>query len=277
MMFSILSSSTPHFTFFFLMIRRPPRSTLFPYTTLFRSPAVDRPAAAQHRLPDRGDVDRLLVHLAPVHDHPVLRGPRTRDRVTARGRGRPGRSEVASGAGRRLASGASRRGRRLDIHLLAHAGRLRHTDPGWRRRLDLHRQRRLHERRDRRQPTLCGRAGNRPGGDHGRLSARGQAAGCVRGLVVEGRWTRAALTVWAALILLFLFVPLLLIFLYAFNTSNIESWPIPGLTLKWFTSTWNAAALPTSLRLSVQATLPSPPPPPLPPPPAPFPLPPPPP
>src|SRR6266567_8071291 len=27
-----------HF-FFFLMIRRPPRSTLFPYTTLFRSPA----------------------------------------------------------------------------------------------------------------------------------------------------------------------------------------------------------------------------------------------
>src|SRR5688572_32531134 len=29
--------------FFFLMIRRPPRSTLFPYTTLFRSPnQVDR-------------------------------------------------------------------------------------------------------------------------------------------------------------------------------------------------------------------------------------------
>src|SRR3989454_11224495 len=26
-----------HFIFFFLMIRRPPRSTLFPYTTLFRS------------------------------------------------------------------------------------------------------------------------------------------------------------------------------------------------------------------------------------------------
>src|SRR2546427_11503465 len=27
----------PVFVFFFLMIRRPPRSTLFPYTTLFRS------------------------------------------------------------------------------------------------------------------------------------------------------------------------------------------------------------------------------------------------
>src|SRR3712207_7326791 len=31
-------------TFFFLMIRRPPRSTLFPYTTLFRSfRSADRP------------------------------------------------------------------------------------------------------------------------------------------------------------------------------------------------------------------------------------------
>src|SRR3989449_7057133 len=31
-----------HFFFFFLMIRRPPRSTLFPYTTLFRSINVPR-------------------------------------------------------------------------------------------------------------------------------------------------------------------------------------------------------------------------------------------
>src|SRR5438094_8168790 len=30
------------FSFFFLMIRRPPRSTLFPYTTLFRSSAGSR-------------------------------------------------------------------------------------------------------------------------------------------------------------------------------------------------------------------------------------------
>src|SRR5256885_6821794 len=31
--------------FFFLMIRRPPRSTLFPYTTLFRSPRPEPTAA----------------------------------------------------------------------------------------------------------------------------------------------------------------------------------------------------------------------------------------
>src|SRR2546426_2725765 len=43
MLFSVLVPSTSYF--FFLMIRRPPRSTLFPYTTLFRS----RPRAATAR------------------------------------------------------------------------------------------------------------------------------------------------------------------------------------------------------------------------------------
>src|SRR5579859_8229161 len=36
--------------FFFLMIRRPPRSTLFPYTTLFRSPLPRRRLQARRRL-----------------------------------------------------------------------------------------------------------------------------------------------------------------------------------------------------------------------------------
>src|SRR6266850_1411272 len=42
------------FFFFFLMIRRPPRSTLFPYTTLFRSPPrhrVPQPSPCRSRLP----------------------------------------------------------------------------------------------------------------------------------------------------------------------------------------------------------------------------------
>src|SRR5687768_18546486 len=40
MSLSILATYHTHYSllfFFFLMIRRPPRSTLFPYTTLFRS------------------------------------------------------------------------------------------------------------------------------------------------------------------------------------------------------------------------------------------------
>src|SRR3712207_7085577 len=40
-------------TFFFLMIRRPPRSTLFPYATLFRS---DEQQAEREGLPGRSDL-----------------------------------------------------------------------------------------------------------------------------------------------------------------------------------------------------------------------------
>src|SRR2546421_2367586 len=40
-------SHSIHFFFFFLMIRRPPRSTLFPYTTLFRSPQPGERMAAR--------------------------------------------------------------------------------------------------------------------------------------------------------------------------------------------------------------------------------------
>src|SRR5258706_6621219 len=45
--------------FFFLMIRRPPRSTLFPYTTLFRSQAqLERDGALrQRRIGQLGTVD----------------------------------------------------------------------------------------------------------------------------------------------------------------------------------------------------------------------------
>src|SRR6185312_16510689 len=39
---------------FFLMIRRPPRSTLFPYTTLFRSAAPRPPAGSGSRRRSRG-------------------------------------------------------------------------------------------------------------------------------------------------------------------------------------------------------------------------------
>src|SRR5258708_32285978 len=36
-MYLCIAATTRFLLFFFLMIRRPPRSTLFPYTTLFRS------------------------------------------------------------------------------------------------------------------------------------------------------------------------------------------------------------------------------------------------
>src|SRR2546422_10093827 len=55
--------------FFFLMIRRPPRSTLFPYTTLFRSilpvstEGVTTTVAVQHAAPLQR---QALVDLLPI-------------------------------------------------------------------------------------------------------------------------------------------------------------------------------------------------------------------
>jgi len=72
---------------------------------------------------------------------------------------------------------------------------------------------------------------------------------------MESVATRIFLRVWTVLIMLFLFIPILLIFFYAFNTSNIESWPIPGLTLKWFSATWNDDTVRSALLVSVEAGL----------------------
>src|SRR2546430_12771891 len=49
-------------TLFFLMIRRPPRSTLFPYTTLFRSAGGRHPGTASRTHPVR----RSRYSLSPV-------------------------------------------------------------------------------------------------------------------------------------------------------------------------------------------------------------------
>src|SRR5258708_22273326 len=51
----------PFFLFFFLMIRRPPRSTLFPYTTLFRSLNPSATVASQADL-------ALLAEFCVRHD-----------------------------------------------------------------------------------------------------------------------------------------------------------------------------------------------------------------
>src|SRR5438876_5485122 len=53
-----------YFTFFFLIIRRPPRSTLFPYTTLFRSRvlAPEEPLAKRRLVPDAHRLaDRMML------------------------------------------------------------------------------------------------------------------------------------------------------------------------------------------------------------------------
>src|SRR5258707_15828938 len=50
-----------HFLFFFLMIRRPPRSTLFPYTTLFRSHDTALAVHLRARLTELGALELECV------------------------------------------------------------------------------------------------------------------------------------------------------------------------------------------------------------------------
>ena len=72
---------------------------------------------------------------------------------------------------------------------------------------------------------------------------------------METAWTRLALRIWTALVLAFLFAPILIIMLYAFNTSTIQSWPLPGFTFKWFPETWNDPEVRDALLLSIKAGL----------------------
>jgi putative spermidine/putrescine transport system permease protein len=67
--------------------------------------------------------------------------------------------------------------------------------------------------------------------------------------------TRVALRIWTVLIVLFLLAPIALIVLYAFNPSNVQSWPLGGLSTKWFSSTWHNEAMRQALWLSVRAAL----------------------
>src|SRR5260370_11197712 len=55
--------------FFFLMIRRPPRSTLFPYTTLFRSVHGRRQPAALHGAGHECRHGRSEEHTSELQSH----------------------------------------------------------------------------------------------------------------------------------------------------------------------------------------------------------------
>jgi len=79
-----------------------------------------------------------------------------------------------------------------------------------------------------------------------------------RDRAIEPRSVQLGMAVVTGLVLLFLYVPLLVIMLYAFNPARSQAWPLPGLSTRWFTATWNNAdvrtALLTSLKAGVGAT-----------------------
>jgi putative spermidine/putrescine transport system permease protein len=72
---------------------------------------------------------------------------------------------------------------------------------------------------------------------------------------MEGRLTRVSLGVWVVLVLAFLYVPIAIICLYAFNPSNVQGWPISGLSTKWFSPAIHDPDMQDALWLSLKAGL----------------------
>jgi putative spermidine/putrescine transport system permease protein len=64
---------------------------------------------------------------------------------------------------------------------------------------------------------------------------------------------KRALGAWVGLVLVFLYLPIALICLYAFNSSNVQSWPIAGLTTRWFSPAIHDEAMRQALWLSLKA------------------------
>ena len=159
---------------------------------------------------------------------PVYGGARADPGLVRRGVARPRRERTDDVPARHPAARAARRRRRLDLHVLAHARRLRHAAARRRRLVAVHRQRRLrHDRLEQRPVRSCVRSG--AARRHGRLPPDRAQARRVRGPLMEQRATRIALAAWSALVVAVPVDSARAHRLYAFNKSNVQSWPIAGL------------------------------------------------
>jgi putative spermidine/putrescine transport system permease protein len=67
------------------------------------------------------------------------------------------------------------------------------------------------------------------------------------------RFTRFALATLAALVVTFLFAPLLVIILFAFGRSNVQTFPIRHWSTYWFSVAWHDPAVRSALWLSIKA------------------------
>jgi putative spermidine/putrescine transport system permease protein len=75
---------------------------------------------------------------------------------------------------------------------------------------------------------------------------------------MESRRTRWLIGAGSIVTLLFLYVPLVIVVIYAFNDAVGQTWPIEDYTTKWFAITWHShlvrEALATSLQVASIAT-----------------------
>lgn len=73
--------------------------------------------------------------------------------------------------------------------------------------------------------------------------------------MIESRLTRVLLRLGVVGTLAFIYVPLILIAVYAFNASVTQSWPIDTFTTKWFSVAYHDDNVRQALWLSVRAAL----------------------
>jgi putative spermidine/putrescine transport system permease protein len=69
--------------------------------------------------------------------------------------------------------------------------------------------------------------------------------------MTESFWTRVGLRVATGVVLAFLYLPLIILAIYAFNPSRLQAWPPTGFTLDWFAE----AAANSSLREAILNSL----------------------
>jgi len=68
-------------------------------------------------------------------------------------------------------------------------------------------------------------------------------------------YTRNLLRVGVGITLAFIYIPLIVIGIYAFNSSKILKWPPPGFTTEWFTKAFESDSAREALLTSVEAGL----------------------
>jgi putative spermidine/putrescine transport system permease protein len=73
--------------------------------------------------------------------------------------------------------------------------------------------------------------------------------------MTESRWTRIGLRVATGVVLAFLYLPLVILIVYAFNPSRLQAWPPTGFTLHWFGQAFGNPGLREAIVNSVLAGL----------------------
>jgi len=72
---------------------------------------------------------------------------------------------------------------------------------------------------------------------------------------METRATRIGFGIATALVVAFLWIPILIILAYAFNGSILQTWPIQNWTLHWFHEAWHDQEVRSAFWLSIKIAL----------------------